>query len=196
MPNSSSTNTTKPTPTNTTTGHQKAAHRCSLPRCRNGFCDLPLPAPPIHTAAHNLGIDTTGLRYFAECHRHSAKAEKHSANCWPSVALGKAHTAFLLPAKPALPSAFSRALGKPLPCAKSHSAKKVETGRTDGQVNWRTGRRTGERDGGRTGRVENFAECHMLGTRQRFKLRRVPTWPHSAKFGFLPSVRRLALGEV
>jgi len=36
----------------------------------------------------------------------------------------------------------------------------------------------------------------MLGTRQRFKLRRVPTWPHSAKFGFLPSVRRLALGEV
>jgi hypothetical protein len=24
----------------------------------------------------------------------------------------------------------------------------------------------------------------------------VPTWPHSAKFGFLPSVRRLALGEV
>ena len=57
MPNSSSTNTTKPTPTNTTTGHQKAAHRCSLPRCRNGFCDLPLPAPPIHTAAHNLGIE-------------------------------------------------------------------------------------------------------------------------------------------
>jgi len=138
---------------------------------------------------------TTGLAYFAECHRHSAKAEKHSANSLPSVALGEAYTAFLLPAKPALPSAFSRALGKPLPCAKSHSAKKVETGRTDGQLNWRTGRRTGERDG-RTGRVENFAECHMLGTRQRFKLRRVPTWPHSAKFGFLPSVRRLALGEV
>ena len=67
---------------------------------------------------------TTGLRYFAECHRHSAKVEKHSANCWPSVALGEAHTAFLPPAKPALPSAFSRALGKPLPCAKPHSAKK------------------------------------------------------------------------
>ena len=55
---------------------------------------------------------------------HSAKAEKHSATSLPSVALGEAHTAFLLPAKPALPSAFSQTLGKPLPCAKPHSAKK------------------------------------------------------------------------
>ena len=71
-----------------------------------------------------FGTNTTGLAYFAECHRHSAKAEKHTATSLPSVALGEAHTAFLLPAKPALSSAFSRALGKPLPCAKPHSAKK------------------------------------------------------------------------
>src|SRR6185369_13045236 len=94
-------------------------------------------------AQRHISTGTTGLAYFAECHRHSAKAEKHSANCWPSVALGEAHTVFLLPAKPALPSAFSRALGKPLPCAKPHSAKKIETGRTN--------RQTGERNG-RTGR--------------------------------------------
>ena len=148
---------------------------------------------------------TTGLRYFAECHRHSAKAEKHSANCWPSVALGKAHTAFLLPAKPALPSAFSRALGKPLPCVKPHSAKKVETGRTDGQLNWRTGRRTGERDGSKTlpsarcvalGKDSNFAECQAGSTRRSFELCRVLPGRHSAKFGYVPSATRPALGKV
>ena len=128
---------------------------------------------------------TTGLAYFAKCHRHSAKAEKHSATSLPSVALGEAHTIFLLPAKPALPSAFSRALGKPLPCVKPHSAKKVETGRTN--------RQTGERNG-RTGR--NFAECQTRGTQQRCKLRRVPSWQHSAKFRALPSAATLALGEV
>ena len=127
--------------------------------------------------------DTTGLPYFAECHRHSAKAEKHSANSLPSVALGEAHTAFLLPAKPALPSAFSWTLGKPLPCAKPHSAKKVETGRTDGQLNWRTGRPNGT--GGKL--------CRVPYARHSAKIQ---TSPHSAKFGFLPSVRRLALGEV
>ena len=97
--------------------------------------------------------------------RHSAKAEKHSATSLPSVALGEAHTAFLLPAKPALPSAFSRALGKPLPCAKPHSAKKIETGRTI--------RQTGERNGrtGRTGR------------------------PNGTGSKTLPSARRVALGK-
>ena len=154
---------------------------------------------------HTRCVTTTGLRYFAECHRHSAKAEKHSANCWPSVALGKAHTAFLLPAKPALPSAFSRALGKLLPCAKSHSAKKVETGRTDGQLNWRTGRRTGERDGSKTlpsaicsalGKDSNFAECQPGRTRRSLGFCRVSGVWHSAKFGSLLSASRLALGEV
>jgi len=72
--------------------------------------------------------------------------------------------------------------------------KKVETGRTT--ANWRTERANGtngtaERDG-----VENFAECQTRGTRQRFKLRRVPSWQHSAKFRALPSAATLALGEV
>jgi len=44
---------------------------------------------------------TTGLGYFAECRRHSAKAGKYSATTLPSAAHGKAHTAFHLPAKPA-----------------------------------------------------------------------------------------------
>jgi len=124
-----------------------------------------------------LGLGTTGLAYFAECHRHSAKAEKHSATSLPSVALGEAHTAFFLPAKPALPSAFSRALGKPLPCAKPHSAKKLKRdGRTgelaNGTANWRTGRPNG------TGR----------------KLCRVPDARHSAKIQTSPSAIIITLG--
>src|SRR6185503_8030374 len=124
---------------------------------------------------------TTGLAYFAECHRHSAKAEKHSATSLPSVALGEQHTAFLLPVKPALPSAFSRALGKPLPCAKPHLAKKVETGRTN--------RRT-ERD------VENFAECQAGSTRRSLALCRVPHIWHSATIQISPSADMAALSEV
>ena len=64
---------------------------------------------------------------------------------------------------------------------------------TDEQANWRTERANGtaEQD-----RVENFAECQTRGTQQRFKLRWVPSWQHSAKFGFLPSATRLALGKV
>jgi len=152
---------------------------------------------------------TTGLAYFAECHRHSAKAEKHSATSLPSVALGEVHMTFLLPAKPALPSAFSRALGKPLPCAKPHSAKKVETGRTD---SW-TGERDGElangtaaeRDGSKTlpsaicsalGKDSNFAECQPGRTRRSLGFCRVSGVWHSAKFGSLPSASLLALGEV
>ena len=131
---------------------------------------------------------TTGLGYFAECCRHSAKAGKYSATSLPSVALGEAHTAFHLPAKPALPSAASRALGKLLPCDKTHSAKKVETGRANGRM-----ART-ERGNGTVG--GNFAECQTRGTRQRFKLCRVPSWQHSAKFRALPSAATLALGEV
>ena len=79
-------------------------------------------------------------------------------------------------------------------CQAALGKKKVETGRTT--ANWRTERANGtnwtaERDG-----VENFAECQTRGTRQRFKLRRVPSWQHSAKFRALPSAATLALGEV
>ena len=143
---------------------------------------------------------TTGLRYFAECHRHSAKAEKHSANCWPSVALGEAHTAFLQPAKPALPSAFSRALGKPLPCAKPHSAKKLKRdGRTGELANG-----TAERDGSKTlpsarcsalGKDSNFAECQAGRTRRSLGLCRVSGVWHSAKFQTSPSAKVITLGK-
>ena len=141
-------------------------------------------------------------RVLCECHRHSAKAEKHSATSLPSVALGEAHTAFLLPAKPALPSAFSRALGKLLPCAKPHSAKKVETGRTNRRTG-RTGRPNGT--GSKTlpsarrvalGKDSNFAECQAGSTRRSFELCRVLPGRHSAKFDYVPSATRPALGKV
>ena len=132
---------------------------------------------------------TTGLAYFAECQRHSAKAGKHSAKKSPSVALGEAHTAFLLPAKPAMPSAFSRALGKRLPCATPHSAKKMKrdgrTGRTgrDG-----TGRGTLPSAGlVALGKDPKFAECQTCGTRRSLDLCRVPCVWHSAKFQTSPS---------
>ena len=65
---------------------------------------------------------TTRDRRFAECQKHSAKAVMHSAKSLPSVTLDKRHSATNLTAKPALPSDFSQALGKSLPCANKHSA--------------------------------------------------------------------------
>jgi len=125
-------------------------------------------APNRCSTVQMWGTHTTGLGYFAECHRHSAKSGKHSATTLPSVAHGEVHMAFHLLAKPALPSALSQALGKLLPCAKSHSAKKVETG-------WANG--TAERDGGQG-------------------LCRVPDAWHSAKIQSLPSAKGWALSEV
>ena len=118
-----------------------------------------------HISFHGF---TTGLAYFAECQRHSAKAGKHSVKKSPSVALGEAHTAFLLPAKPTMPSAFSRALGKRLPCATPHSAKKNETGRPN----------------------------RTNGTGRGGELCRVPDLWHSAKIQSSPSARSAALGEL
>ena len=46
------------------------------------------------------------------------------------------------------------------------------------------------------GEVWNFAECRTRGTRHISKLRRVPTWQHSAKLETSPSAASLALGEV
>jgi len=120
--------------------------------------------------------------------------------------LGEAHTTFHLPAKPTLPSPFSQALGKLLPCAKPHSAKKVETGRANGTNG------TGERDerDGRTGRgmatlpsvrrVDRGrrlcqVECCQVGTRRSLDLCRVPRVRHSAKFQTSPSVKVIALGK-
>ena len=51
-------------------------------------------------------ISTRGHRLFAECPKHSAKPQLHSAKGLPSAALGKPHTAIVLTAKQALHSAF------------------------------------------------------------------------------------------
>ena len=55
---------------------------------------------------------TTGLVLFAECPKHSAKPILHSTKDLPSMALCKLYTAIAVTAKKALPSAFSRTLGK------------------------------------------------------------------------------------
>jgi hypothetical protein len=55
---------------------------------------------------------TTGNGCFAECLKHLAKPQKHSAKALPSVALDKEDSTNSTSAKPSLPSTFSRALGK------------------------------------------------------------------------------------
>ena len=49
-----------------------------------------------HDLICRFRMDTTGLSYFAECHKHSAKARKYSATTLPSVAHGEEHTVFKL----------------------------------------------------------------------------------------------------
>ena len=61
----------------------------------------------IHEAAN-----TTGIAFFAECLRHSAKAILHSAKALPSVTLGKERSVNCTSATASLPSTFCRALGK------------------------------------------------------------------------------------
>ena len=55
---------------------------------------------------------TTGGGFFAECLRHSTKADIHSAKPLPSVTLGKGRSVNSLSAKTSLPSALYWALGK------------------------------------------------------------------------------------
>ena len=144
-------------------------------------------------------MDTTGLSYFTECHKHSAKARKYSATTLPSVAHGEEHTAFKLTAKQALPSAISRTLGKVLPCARSHSATKSERDGRPGNV---TGERVGmgqsynKRGGQNWWEWGDFAERHKESTRQRFKFCQVLASGHSANFHSLPSAFRMALGKL
>jgi hypothetical protein len=57
-------------------------------------------------------VFTTGLGRFAECLKHSANPEKHSAKSMPSVALGKDGSANCASVKASLPSTFYRALSK------------------------------------------------------------------------------------
>jgi len=55
---------------------------------------------------------TTRFIFFAECLRHTAKADIHSAKPLLSVTLGKGRSVNSLSAKTSLPSALYRALGK------------------------------------------------------------------------------------
>jgi hypothetical protein len=55
---------------------------------------------------------TTEIGLFAECLKHSAKAENHSAKALPSVTLGKESSANCTSATTSLPSTFYRALDK------------------------------------------------------------------------------------
>jgi hypothetical protein len=57
-------------------------------------------------------LPTTGITFFAECLRHSAKAILHSAKPLSSVTLGKEHSANILSAKGSLSNTFFRTLGK------------------------------------------------------------------------------------
>jgi hypothetical protein len=74
-----------------------------------------------------LLIITTGITFFAECLRHSAKAILHSTNPLPSVTLGKEHLANISSAKGSLPSTFFWTLGKDFAeCQKALGKLRIE----------------------------------------------------------------------
>jgi hypothetical protein len=55
---------------------------------------------------------TTGIAFFAECLRHSAKTILHSTKSLSSITLDKEHSANISSTKGSLPSTFFRTLGK------------------------------------------------------------------------------------
>ena len=55
---------------------------------------------------------TTGIYYFTECQKYSAKAVSHSAMTLPSIVLGPGYSARIPLAKLVLPRTRTRALGK------------------------------------------------------------------------------------
>jgi hypothetical protein len=61
---------------------------------------------------------------FAECLKHSAKLEKHSAQALLSIALGKEGSTNSTSAKPSLPSTFFGHSAQTLPSARQYSTKK------------------------------------------------------------------------
>jgi hypothetical protein len=77
----------------------------------NKFAIALMKNPVHHDRSKHIDV-TTGIAFFAECLRHSAKAILHSAKALPSVTLGKEHSANISSAKGSLPSAFFRTLGK------------------------------------------------------------------------------------
>jgi len=88
------------------------AHRI-LGRGRRSFlCDNKREVGRLGEPLELEHLSTTGRGFFAECLRHSAKADIHSAKPLPSVTLGKGRSVNSLSAKTSLLSALYRALGK------------------------------------------------------------------------------------
>jgi hypothetical protein len=71
-----------------------------------------------------LFLNTTGIDIFAECMKHSAKPEKHSAQALPSVTLDKEGSTNNTSAKPSLPSTFFGHSAQTMSSVRQYSAKK------------------------------------------------------------------------
>jgi len=125
---------------------------------------------------------TTGHRRFAECPKHSAKALFHSAkaNRTRQKKWRRSHLCWV--------SFFghSAKLCRVLVRSRQNKAQRRAQWRlmdTSPSAKWKT-----------LSKGTGFAECQICGTRQTFKLCRVPLHLYSAKPGFLPSAKVKALG--
>jgi hypothetical protein len=119
---------------------------------------------------------TNGIDLFADCLKHSAKPEKHSAQALSSVALGKEGSANSTSAKSSLSSTFFGHLAQTLPSARQYSANKS---RCHG-----------------AGVTETASLPSVLGdTRQKSYLCRVSPNTLGKEGTSLPSVYRPALGK-
>jgi hypothetical protein len=96
---------------------------CNYPpfRIKLGSCTTTLLFLSLWTLGYKV---TTGLVFFAECLRHSAKTILHSVKSLSSVTLGKEYSANILSAKDSLPSTFFGHSVKSLPSVEKHSTNK------------------------------------------------------------------------
>ena len=121
---------------------------------------------------------TTGGGFFAECLRHSAKADIYSAKPLPSVTLDKGRSVNSLLAKTSLPSALYRALNKGFAeCQSDTRQRKVAATAALPSVKVK-----------HSAKVPALPSAVDLDTRQRWPLCRVSPTRHSAKWRPLPSV--------
>ena len=114
---------------------------------------------------------TTGFSFFAECLRHSAKADINLAKPLPSVTLGKGRSVNSSLAKTSLPSALYRALGKDfVDCQSDTRQRKVAVTAALPSVKVK-----------HSAKVLSLPSAVDLDTRQRWPLCRVPPARHSTK---------------
>jgi hypothetical protein len=120
---------------------------------------------------------TTGIGCFAECLKHSANPEKHSAKSLTSVALGKEGSVNSTSVNAYLPNTFSR------PSVRRYSAKKADI-MAPGWQRWRLCRVPAylhsAKDPAAGPFVRFFVECSVR---------------HSTKWTSLPSAKATALGK-